>query len=165
MNFASATCQNLNLPLTPPPPSIPKNSLIPSNSKIPKATLSRSTLPTKTSTDTVRKTPSKNHYTTASPPYSDALDNDELTIQNNPVLHSEFLKPRKSSIHFTLEVNSVVDFSAYKDEVKQSLNRKHSYPKDNEKTPKLKKDYRTLQILRPQSQDKKKKIKKNHKQQ
>ena len=55
MNFENATRQNLNLPLPPPPPSIPINPSISSNSKIPKATSSKSTLPKKTATDTVRK--------------------------------------------------------------------------------------------------------------
>ena len=69
--------------------------------------------------------------------------------QNNPVFRSESKRIFDS---FTLEVNSVVedDVSAYEDEVKQSLNRKRSYPRDNEKTPKFKKDHRT-----PKSQDKK----------
>ena len=133
MNFANATRQNLNLPFSPPPPSIPIAPSIASSSKIPKATSSKSILPRKTTTDTVGKAP-KNQTINASRPHSDALDSDDLTSQNNPVLRSE---ARRIFDAFNLEVNSVEedDVSAYADEVKQSLNRKHSYPKDNEKTP------------------------------
>ena len=120
MNFANATRQNLNLSLPPPPPSIPIVPSIASSSKIPKATSSKSILPRKTTTDTIGKAP-KNQTINASRPHSDALDSDDLTSQNNPVLRSE---ARRIFDAFNLEVNSVEedDVSAYEDEVKQSLN-------------------------------------------
>ena len=92
MSFANATRQIhylLYLPLPPPPPSIPINPSIPSNCKVPKATSSKFTLPTffltvSVTTDIVRKIPPNNHYTTASPPYSDAssfIDGEVLNMK------------------------------------------------------------------------------------
>ena len=78
--------QYLNLPLPPPPPTIAIAQSTASNSKIPKATSSKSALPMKTKTDTVKKAPSKKQTITTSLQHSDALDSDEITSQNNPVL-------------------------------------------------------------------------------